>query len=127
MFMKIGLYLDPISMQILKNGVFVSCEPKDRIEHISPGLTDERIAEVGHTYLVCDMKHEEIGKAKLVDAFTTTFGDPDEKLLRLIGFVDQPDRFKSEYAGFFKKQFPDEDLIEETELFVTVYEPVRDS
>lgn len=125
--MKIGLYLDPISMQILKNGIFVSCEPKDRIEKISPGLTDERVAEVGHTYLVCDMRKEELGKAKLVEAFTTTFGDPDPRLLKLIGFEDNLKRFHSEYSAFYKQQFPDEDLIEETELFVTVYTPVRDS
>ncbi len=125
--MKIGLYLDPVSMQILKNGVFVSCEPKDRIEKISPGLTDERVAEVGHTYLVCNMMKEEIGKAKLVDAFMTTFGNPDNRLLKLIGFADQLDRFQTQYAGLYKQQFPDEDLIEETELFVTVYEPVSDS
>ena len=125
--MKIGLYLDPISMQILKNGVFVSCEPKDRIEKISPGLPDERVAEVGHTYLICNMKKEEVGKAKLTIAFTTTFGNPNPKLLELIGFKDNVERFHSEYAGFYKQQFPDEDLIEETELFVTVYEPVSDS
>ncbi len=125
--MKIGLYLDPISMQILKNGLFVSCEPKDRIDKISPGLIDERVAEVGHTYLVCDMKKEELGKAKLVEAFMTTFGDPSPRLLKLIGFEDNLTRFHSEYSALYKKQFPDEDLIEETELFVTVYTPVRDS
>ena len=125
--MKIGLYLDPISMQILKNGVFVSCEPKDRIEKISPGLPAERVAEVGHTYLICNMKKEEVGKAKLITAFTTTFGNPNPKLLELIGFKDQVSKFHSQYAGFYKQQFPDEDLIEETELFVTVYEPVSDS
>ena len=60
-------------------------------------------------------------------AFTTTFGDPNPRLLELIGFKDKLERFHSEYAGFYKQQFPDEDLIEETELFVTVYEPVSDS
>jgi uncharacterized protein YhfF len=125
--MKIGLYLDPISMQILKNGVFVSCEPTERVEQIAPGLIDERIAEVGQTYLVCNMQKEEIGKAKLVEAFTTSFGQPDPRLLELLGFTGQPEKFNSQYAGFYKQQFPDEDLVEETELFVTVYEPVRDS
>ncbi len=125
--MKIGLYLDPVAMQILKNGVFVSCEPKDRIEKLSPGLIDERLAEVGHTYLVCNMQKEQVGKAKLVDAFSTTFGNPDERLLKLIGFEGQLERFHSQYAGLYKQQFPDEDLIEETELFVTVYEPQSDS
>lgn len=125
--MKVGLYLDPISLQVLKNGIFVSCEPTDKVERIAPGLVEERIAEVGQTYLVCDMRKQEVGKAKLVEAFTTTFGNPDPTLLELLGFAGQPDRFHSQYAGFFKQQFPDEDLIEETELFVTVYEPVRDS
>lgn len=125
--MKVGLYLDPISMQILQNGVFVSCEPTERVENIAPGLVEERIAEVGQTYLVCDMKKEEIGKAKLVEAFTTTFGNPDPTLLELLGFKDQPEKFTSQYSGFFKQQFPDEELVDDTELFVTVYEPVRDS
>lgn len=125
--MKIGLYLDPISMQILKNGVFVSCEPRDRIEKISPDLISERVAEVGQTYLVCNMLKEEIGKAKLVEAFMTTFGNPDPRLLQLIGFANQLERFHTQYLEFYTQQFPDEDLIEETELFVTVYEPVSDS
>lgn len=125
--MKVGLYLDPISMEILKNGVFVSCEPTDRVEQIAPGLIEERIAEVGQTYLICDMKKEEVGKAKLAEAFTTTFGNPDPRLLELLGFAGQPDKFHSQYAGFYQQQFPGEVLIEDTELFVTVYEPVRDS
>lgn len=125
--MKIGLYLDPISLQILKNGLFVSCEPKDCIEKISPSLVRERVAEVGQTYLVCNMKKEEVGKAKLVEAFLTTFGNPKPRLLELIGFTGQVERFHSQYSGFYKQQFPDEILIEETELFVTVYESVSDS
>ncbi|MFZ3231224.1 MAG: hypothetical protein WA160_13535 [Pseudobdellovibrio sp.] len=114
-------------MEILKNGVFVSCEPTDRVEQIAPGLIEERIAEVGQTYLICDMKKEEVGKAKLAEAFTTTFGNPDPRLLELLGFAGQPDKFHSQYAGFYQQQFPGEVLIEDTELFVTVYEPVRDS
>ena len=57
----------------------------------------------------------------------TTFGNPDPRLLQLIGFADHLERFHTQYHGFYKQQFPDEDLIEETELFVTVYEPVSDS
>ena len=125
--MKIGLYLDPISLQILKSGLFVSCEPKDRIDKISPGLVNERVAEVGQTYLICNLQKEEIGKAKLVEAFLTTFGNPAPRLLELIGFTGKTERFHSQYLGFYTQQFPDEILIEETELFVTVYEPVSDS
>lgn len=125
--MKVGLYLDHVALQILKNGLFVSCEPKERIEQISPGLTDQRLAEVGETYLVCDLNQQVQAKAKLVDAFATTYGDPDLRLLKFLGFSDNPDRFRTEYSGFFKQQFPDEVLIDETELFVTAYEPVTDS
>ncbi len=125
--MKIGLYLDHVSMHVLAKGLFVTCEPVDRIESLQKGLIDERLEEVGSTYLVCDMKKEIQGKAKLVDAFITTYGEPDPKLLKYMGFADQLTRFKTEYAGFFKTHFPEESLIDETELFVTAYEPVVDS
>ena len=125
--MKIGLYLDEISLQVLKKGLFVSCEPKERIEELSPGLAEQRIAEIGETYLVCNMNNEEQGKARLVDAFSTTFGDPDHRVLQLIGFEGDPEKFMEQYGAFYRKQFPDAVLSTETELFVTVYEPVRDS
>lgn len=125
--MKIGLYLDKVAMHILNRGIFVSCEPVDRIESVQPGLIDERLSEVGVIYLVCDMEKEIQGKAKLVDAFITTYGDPDPLMLEHMGFKDNPDKFKTEYAGLFKQQFPDEALVDETELFVCIYEPVQDS
>jgi uncharacterized protein YhfF len=125
--MKVGLYLDEISLQVLQKGLFVSCEPKERIEQLAPGLPEERIAEIGEIYLVCNMNNEEQGKARLIDAFTTTFGEPDPRVLKLIGFDDNPEKFRKEYGAFYKKQFPDTELVESTELFVTIYEPVRDS
>ena len=125
--MKIGLYLDHVSMHVLSRGLFVTCEPVERIESIQAGLIDERLEEIGSVYLVCDMEKEIQGKAKLIDAFVTTYGQPDPKLLNYMGFKDQLVRFKSEYAGFFKTHFPEEPLIDETELFVTAYEPIQDS
>lgn len=125
--MKIGLYLDKVALHILNRGVFVSCEPVDRIEAAQKGLIDERLSEVGMTYLVCDLEKEIQGKAKLVEAFVTTYGDPDPIMLQHMGFKDSPDRFKSEYAQLFKHQFPEDALVDETELFVCVYEPVQDS
>jgi uncharacterized protein YhfF len=125
--MKIGLYLDTVSMHILNKGLFVSCEPVDNIEKHQPGLVDERLSEVGNYYLVCDMEKEIQGKAKLVDAFITTFGEPDPIILGHMGFKDNVEKFKTEYSGLFKSQFPDDSLMEETELFVCVYEPVHDS
>lgn len=125
--MKVGLYLDQVSMHILNNGLFVSVEPVERIDQIQPGLVDERLSEKGDTYLVCDMNKEIQGKAKLVDAFITSFGEPDPIMLSHMGFKDQVEKFKSEYAGLFKTQFPDFSLIDETELLVCVYEPVKDS
>ncbi len=125
--MKIGLYLDDISMQVLKKGVFVSCEPKESIEELAPGLPDERMAEIGQIYLVANMEKETQGKAKLVDAFVTTFGQPDSRLIELVGFQHDTEKFRSEYGNFYRKQFPNVELNDETELFVTIYEPVKDS
>lgn len=125
--MKVGLYLDEISLQVLQKGLFVSCEPKERIEEIAPGLPDERVAEIGEVYLVCNMSNEEQGKARLVDAFTTTFGEPDLRLLQLIGFENDSAKFHDQYGAFYKKQFPEAELKNDTELFVTIYEPVKDS
>lgn len=125
--MKIGLYLDQVAMHILNKGLFVSCEPVDRVESVQPGLVDERLSEVGMVYLVCDLEKEIQGKAKLVDAFITTYGDPDPIIMEHMGFKDNREKFKTEYAGFFKKQFPEQSLIDETELFVCIYEPVQDS
>jgi uncharacterized protein YhfF len=125
--MKIGLYLDKVSMHILNNGLFVSCEPVERIDAVQPGLVDERLNEKGNVFLVCDLEKEIQGKAKLADAFITTFGDPDPIMLAHMGFTDNVEKFKSEYAGLFEKQFPEFSLIEDTELLVCVYEPVHDS
>lgn len=125
--MKIGLYLDTVSMHILNRGLFVSCEPVDNVERFQPGLVDERLSEVGNYYLVCDMQKEIQGKAKLVDAFVTTFGDPDPIILKHMGFENNVEKFKTEYAGLFKSQFPEDPLIDETELFVCIYEPIHDS
>ena len=125
--MKIGLYLDTVSMHLLNKGLFVSCEPVDNVERAQPGLVDERLSEVGNYYLVCDMQKEIQGKAKLVDAFITTFGNPDPIILGHMGFTGNVEKFKTEYAGLFKSQFPEDSLIDETELFVCIYEPIKDS
>lgn len=125
--MKIGLYLDEVSMEVLKKGVFVSCEPKESIEQLAPGLPDERMAEIGQVYLVANMAKETQGKAKLVDAFVTTFGQPDGRLIELVGFQHDVEKFRKEYGNFYRKQFPNVELNDETELFVTIYEPVKDS
>lgn len=125
--MKIGLYLDKVSMHILNNGLFVSCEPVERIDVVQPGLVDERLSEKGNTFLVCDLEKEIQGKAKLTDAFITTFGDPDPILLEHMGFKNDVTKFKTQYTGLFEKQFPDFSLIDETELLVCVYEPIHDS
>jgi uncharacterized protein YhfF len=125
--MKIGLYLDKVSMHLLNKGLFVSCEPVDKIENVQPGLVDERLSEVGHCYLVCDLEKEIQGKARLVDAFITTYGEPDPIILKHMGFENKIALFKKEYAGLFKSQFPEESLIDETELFVCIYEAVKDS
>ncbi len=125
--MKIGLYLDKVSMHILNRGLFVSCEPVDRIDAVQPGLVDERLSEKGNVYLVCDLEKEIQGKAKMTDAFITTFGDPDPIILEHMGFKDNVAKFKSEYTGLFEKQFPEFSLIDETELLVCIYEPVQDS
>lgn len=114
-------------MHILNKGLFVSCEPVERIDEIQKGLVDERLSEKGQTFLVCDMEKEIQGKAKLIDAFISTYGDPDPIMLEYMGFKDNPDKFKAEYAKLYNAQFPDYSLIEDTELFVCVYEPIQDS
>lgn len=125
--MKIGLYLDKVSLHILNSGIFVSCEPVDNIERQQKGLVDERLSEIGQTFLICDLEKEIQGKAKLVDAYITTFGDPDPQMLEFMGFKDKPKKFKEQYEGLFKSQYPDDSLLDETELFVCVYQPVKDS
>jgi hypothetical protein len=96
--MKIGLYLDKVSMHILNQGIFVSCEPVERIDAVQPGLVDERLNEKGNVFLVCDLEKEIQGKAKLTDAFITTFGEPDPIMLAYMGFKDQVEKFQAEYA-----------------------------
>jgi len=125
--MKIGLYLDDVSLQVLKKGVFVSCEPKESILELAPGLIDERMSEIGQVYLVANLNKETQGKACLVDAFLTSFGQPDRQLLELMGFTDDIQKFQTAYGSFYRKQFPEAELTEDTELFVCVYEPVTDS
>lgn len=125
--MKIGLYLDDVSLQVLKKGVFVSCEPKETILELAPGLIDERMSEIGQVYLVANLNKETQGKACLVDAFLTSFGQPDGQLLELMGFPNDKQKFQTAYGNFYRKQFPESELTEDTELFVCIYEPVSDS
>lgn len=125
--MKIGLYLDDISLQVLKKGLFVSCEPKQSILELAPDLIEERMSEIGQVYLVANMNKETQAKARLVDAFTTSLGQADPRLLDLLGYSENIEKFKSEYKGFYHKQFPDVELNENTELFVCIYENVSDS
>jgi hypothetical protein len=37
------------------------------------------------------------------------------------------EQFKKEYSGLYQIQFPNEPLMDETELFVCIYEPIKDS
>lgn len=125
--MKIGLYLDDISLQVLKKGLFVSCEPQQSILQLAPGLIEERMSEIGQVYLVANLNKETQGKACLIDAFTTSFGHPDPRLLEVMGYSGEAHKFQQAYGDFYRQQFPDQDLNDETELFVCVYEPVTDS
>lgn len=125
--MKIGLYLDDVSLQILRKGLFVSCEPKQSILELAPDLIEERMSEIGQVYLVANLNKETQGKARLVEAFLTSFGHPDEQLLKVMGHPHNPQKFQQEYGNFYRKQFPETDLTDETELFVCIYEPVSDS
>lgn len=125
--MKIGLYLDDVSLQVLKKGIFVSCEPKQSILELAPDLIEERMSEIGQVYLVANLNKETQGKAMLVEAFITSYGHPDSQLLELMGFPNNPEKFQKEYGDFYRKQFPNTELTEETELFVCIYEPVTDS
>ncbi len=125
--MKIGLYLDDVSLQVLRKGIFVSCEPRQSILELAPGLIEERMSEIGQVYLVANLNKETQGKAMLVEAFLTSYGHPDPQLLELMGFPNDPEKFQKEYGDFYRKQFPDVELTDETELFVCIYEPVTDS
>lgn len=121
-----GLYLSANQIQALKSQrKLTSCEPKQRIEKIDGNLVSDRKKSVGQVFDVADERGKPQAKAKLLECFVTTFGNPDPKLVSGMGFGSDIQKCKSEYAMFWKRNFPTETLNDSTELFVSIWEYVQ--
>ncbi len=121
---SIGIYISQFQIESLKAGnTFTTCEPKTRLDKIAPSLIQSRLKSIGQTYDAADENGNVQMKVKLKDCFMTTFGAPDSKFVAGLGFGQNTEACKSEYEKFWKANFPDENLNEVTELFVTIWEP----
>lgn len=122
----IGLYLTQNQIDSLKSGnKFTTCEPKQRIEKLDHQLIPSRQKSIGQIFDVADEGGKVQIKAKLVDCFITTFGKPDPKFVFEMGFGSDYQKMKSEYSKFWQDNFPSEQLNDTTELFVTMWDPIR--
>lgn len=120
---NIGLYLEPNQIQTLVSGQkLTSCEPKLRIDKIDSSFVQVRNNSIGKVFDVADEGGKIRTKAKLIECYITTFGNPKAGMVSGLGFGTDVQRYKSEYSEFWKKNFPEEMLTEESELFVTVWE-----
>ncbi|PWU19278.1 MAG: hypothetical protein C5B49_06000 [Bdellovibrio sp.] len=102
--MAIGLYLSTTEMKRLKTEGWATCESKDHLEKIEPGIVQRRIESIGSIFEVADQSGAIHAKAKLVDAFVTTFGKMDMRLVRARGFLSDRARCQEEPAIKFPVQ-----------------------
>jgi uncharacterized protein YhfF len=120
---KIGLFLPPAEIERVKRAKTTFCQPKNRTEAATPGHVQEILHSIGQVFDVADESGKVRAEARLKDAFLTTYGQPDSRLLEGYGFAGDAKKFQEKYREFWKRQFPQTTLENDTELFVVVYEP----
>jgi len=126
MVAPIGLYLGPSEIEnLIATHQLTSCEPKLRIDGIDSTFIQKRMASIGKVFAVADENGIVKTKAKLTDSFITTFGNPHSKMVAGLGFGTDTQTCKNHYAIFWKENFPETDLTDSTELFVSVWEHVQ--
>lgn len=120
----IGLFLPQSQIDSLKSGnKFTTCEPKQRVEKLDSQLIQNRQKSIGQIFNVADESGKIQTKAKLTNCFIMSFGKPDPKFVSAMGFGTDDQKMKTEYAKFWENNFPNEQLTDSTELFVTMWEP----
>ena len=119
----IGLILPQSQIESLKSGnKLTTCEPKQRVEKLDSQLIPSRLKSIGRIFTVADENGKIQTKAKLTNCFIMTFGKPDPKFVFEMGFGSDAQKMKTEYAKFWENNFPNEQLTDSTELFVTMWE-----
>lgn len=119
----IGLFLGPYELEnLVSTGSLTSCEPKMRIDSIDSTFVDERMNSVGKIFAVADEDGNIKTSAKLKDAFVTTHGNPDLRMVAGLGFDSDIQKYKEQYELFWKQNFPESSLLDSTELFVCIWE-----
>ncbi len=125
---KIGLYISLPEIELLKKGRRTYCQPKDRTERIGGADSiQKRIDSIGQIFDVADMEGNIHGCARLVDAFVTTYGNPDSRLLEGYGFRQDTQKFQQAYRAFWEKTFTEVTLEDKTELFAFTYESLPEA
>ncbi|PWU15006.1 MAG: hypothetical protein C5B49_12390 [Bdellovibrio sp.] len=119
----IGLYLPMDEIERVKKRRCTFCQPKERTEKLAPGHVQKTIDSIGQVFEVADESGKIHTKARLVDAFLTTFGNPDGRLLDGYGFKSDTRGFQESYREFWSANIADFKLQDDTELFVFTYEP----
>ncbi len=122
----IGLFLGSSEIQnLISTGKLTSCEPKLRIDSIDSTFIQERLGSVGKIFSVADEDGNVKTKAKLTNSFVTTYGNPDSKMVSGLGFGNDIQKCKEQYAIFWKENFSESSLNDSTELFVSIWEHVQ--
>jgi uncharacterized protein YhfF len=115
-------FLSSEQLQCLASGRLTTCESKARLEKLEPGRVQNKLKSAGDIVQVSDISGMPVMTAKLVDAFLTTFGQPNARLIQGLGFGSDINRYKQEYQSFWQQAFGNEPLSDSTELLVTIYE-----
>ncbi|MBC7690743.1 MAG: hypothetical protein H7222_03170 [Methylotenera sp.] len=120
-------FLSEDQIALLKAGqTLTTCEPRDHLEKLEPGITARHLKSIGTHVLVHDYDERPQGHALVTNALETTFAHPSPVLLNGIGLDSDPDAFREEYREFWPDAFPDIPLGPDTVLIVTVYKWVED-
>jgi hypothetical protein len=77
----IGLFLPSSEIDRVRTCRSTFCQSLQRTEKMAPGHVNNAIASIGKIFGVADVYGSVQTKARLVDAFVTTFGNPDIRLL----------------------------------------------
>src|SRR5687767_6058034 len=93
-----------------------TCEPKMRLERMSPGVSAELVDYLGQKVALYDESDRPAGYAWLEAAFETTYADPHPYLVSGMGFEADILAFKKAYRGFWAASFPGEALRDGTIL-----------
>lgn len=94
---------------------------------LEDGERDEIEAGIGRPMTLIDPEGDPVANLVIREVFTTTWGEPDPRLVAGEGFGDDPDRYRTVMRPLVAIDLEDEglELTIDTELLVEVFELVE--